>query len=280
MSISLAIIEMGYKERDRSYHWQAHAHSAHQWYICVHGDMLIDLDGKSHTLRPEQSLIVLPGTVREPRCRLKAPGYIIALFTCANLDLAPIAERVLDLPFVLREDLLAFVEELRSPQRTDSAMLQEALLVRLLIGHKRAESDDRERAAADGREPSPAAHGGSTVSRYRDASRLRDAVAQADRYMERNLSRDVTRAEIAEAANLSEPHLARLHKAATGRTLGQRLTELRITQAKQLLLGGDIPVTRVAGEVGFSSFSHFAKVFRKVVGVAPSDYRRAGGRLY
>jgi AraC-like DNA-binding protein len=269
MSVPLSMIEFAYKERDRSYHWQAHAHRAHQWYVCVHGDMLIDLDGKAHTLRPEQSLIVLPGTVREPRCRLKAPGYIVALFTCEVLDLSPIAERVLDLPFVLREDFLALVEELRSPHRTDSAILQEALLIRLLVGHKRAESDAN---------ASPSAP--STVGRYRDAARLRDAVAQADRYMELNFSRDVTRAEIANAANLSEPHLARLHKAATGRTLGQRLTELRVAQAKHLLLQGDIPVTVIAGEVGFSSFSHFAKVFRKAVGVAPSDYRRAGGRLY
>jgi AraC-like DNA-binding protein len=262
MSATIVIAELAYKERDRSYHWHAHSHRMHQWYVCVHGDMLIDLDGASHTLRPEQSLIVLPGTMREPRCRLKAPGYLVALFTADGLDLAPIAERVLDLPFVLREDLLALIEDLRSPPRSDSVALQEALLVRLLIGHKRAEQDGPARAAGT------------------NPGRLRDAVAQAERFLEQNLARDLNRAEIAAAVGLSEPHLARLHKAATGLTLGQRLTELRMAHAKQLLRDGAMPVTRIAGEVGFASFSHFTKTFRRAVGVTPSDYRRAGGRLY
>jgi len=42
----------------------------------------------------------------------------------------------------------------------------------------------------------------------------------------------------------------------------------------------ELSVTAIAGEVGFTAFSHFSQVFRKVVGVTPSDYRRSGGTSY
>jgi AraC-like DNA-binding protein len=260
--LPIRIQSLYYKEADRSYYFGPHAHHVHQWFVCLHGGMTITLDGLRFDLHAEQSLMVRPGTMREPRCHRQAPGYLVAMFTCVALDVTQIEQRLLDLPHELREDLLALVEELRAPKGAESSYLTGALLTRLLIGHKRAVLAGKPQISG------------------LNARGHQEVVGQAEAFMHRNLFRPLSRSEIARAVNLSEPHLARLFKALRGRTILERLTEMRIDQAKTLLRDSNLSVTRISGEVGISSFSHFAKVFRKAVGAAPSDYRRTGGRVY
>ena len=59
-----------------------------------------------------------------------------------------------------------------------------------------------------------------------------------------------------------------------GVTVVDYLTELRIEEAKKLLLETDMTVSEVAEEVGFSDTSYFSKVFLKSAGIPPSSYRR------
>ena len=103
------------------------------------------------------------------------------------------------------------------------------------------------------------------------------AVAKAEAHMRENLHRPLARAEVAASVGVSEAHLARLFRAATGGGVNKRLTEMRIVRAKELLAESALPVTAIAGQVGFSSFSHFSLLFRRAVGLSPSDYRRSGG---
>jgi transcriptional regulator GlxA family with amidase domain len=66
----------------------------------------------------------------------------------------------------------------------------------------------------------------------------------------------------------------------TGQTLIERLTELRVNYAKELLLQSTLSITEISLQVGYSSFSHFSKVFKTAVDVSPSDYRRSQGRTW
>lgn len=69
------------------------------------------------------------------------------------------------------------------------------------------------------------------------------------------------------------PHyLSRLYKAQTGKTLTQKLREIRIDRAAQLLRSGRCNVTEAALEVGYSSLSHFTKAFVAEKGLRPSDF--------
>jgi AraC family L-rhamnose operon transcriptional activator RhaR/AraC family L-rhamnose operon regulatory protein RhaS len=52
------------------------------------------------------------------------------------------------------------------------------------------------------------------------------------------------------------------------------LNRYRIKQAKRLLQAGDKNITEVAGAVGFSNNSYFARVFRSEVGMSPRAYRQ------
>ena len=52
------------------------------------------------------------------------------------------------------------------------------------------------------------------------------------------------------------------------------LTDLRIGKAKELLSGEDLSVQDVAERVGYQDLKYFSKLFKKVTGVSPSDYKK------
>ena len=53
----------------------------------------------------------------------------------------------------------------------------------------------------------------------------------------------------------------------------RHLIDLRVRLAKELLLGRDQSIARIAREKGFASYGHFADHFRKLTGTTPSRYR-------
>ncbi len=70
------------------------------------------------------------------------------------------------------------------------------------------------------------------------------------------------------------PHyLSRLFRSHTGKTLTQKLRQIRIDHAADLLQNGSHNVTEAALEVGYSSISHFTKAFLLEKGILPSLYR-------
>ncbi len=99
--------------------------------------------------------------------------------------------------------------------------------------------------------------------------RLRRAIE----FMSDNCGRELSLAEIAGAAYLSEFHFARLFKKITGATPHAYLASLRIERARRLLAETDLPISEVGAQVGYSSQSHFTKIFREATGMTPREFR-------
>ena len=92
--------------------------------------------------------------------------------------------------------------------------------------------------------------------------------------MRENLASTVSLEDLAREAGVSRFHLLRLYKKLYGQTPLQRLTFLRMEEAKRLLKGGNETIPTVAARCGYENPSHFATAFRRVVGVTPRSYRR------
>src|SRR5262245_51214346 len=90
--------------------------------------------------------------------------------------------------------------------------------------------------------------------------------------------RELTLAEIAGAAYLSEVHVSRLFKKIPGATPHAYLAALRIERARLVLAESDLPIADVGAEVGYASQSHFTKIFREATGVTPKAFRDAAIR--
>lgn len=80
--------------------------------------------------------------------------------------------------------------------------------------------------------------------------------------------------EIADMLQVSKSHLIRVFSAFTGISPGQYLTNVRIEEAKRVLLHAAIPLEIVANVSGFSSANYFCKVFKKQTGITPAAWRQ------
>ena len=70
-------------------------------------------------------------------------------------------------------------------------------------------------------------------------------------------------------------YLSKLFKQETGLTLTDYMIEIRIRKAKQLLKDApDLKIHEIGTEVGYPDPAYFNKLFKKVVGVTPNEYKR------
>jgi AraC family transcriptional regulator len=98
-------------------------------------------------------------------------------------------------------------------------------------------------------------------------------------FMHDNCGRDLSLAEIADAAYLSEFHFARLFKKITGTAPHAYLAGLRLERARRLLAETDLSIGEIGARVGYTSQSHFTKVFRAATGLTPKAFRGAATKL-
>lgn len=102
-------------------------------------------------------------------------------------------------------------------------------------------------------------------------TRLPDIVLRAKAYMNEHFREDVGVDTVSDALRVSRSHLMAVFKKTTGITLNQYLIDLRMEQARALLLTRT--VTEVAFEVGFNSSSYFSTVFKKQHGFTPREFQ-------
>ena len=104
------------------------------------------------------------------------------------------------------------------------------------------------------------------------------ALKKATDYVGDNLAGDISLAEVARAANLSERHFSRLFKESTGVSPHQYVIRQRVEKARDLLASTDLPVGEVALVCGFAHQGHLARHFGRLVGVTPARFRRESRR--
>lgn len=92
-------------------------------------------------------------------------------------------------------------------------------------------------------------------------------------HLEKNLSDpNLSNAELARQAGISEVYFRKLFQAHYGTTPKQYILNLRIQKAKQLLIESPFSISAIAEECGFSSVYHFSRVFKEKTGTSPSRF--------
>jgi AraC-like DNA-binding protein len=86
--------------------------------------------------------------------------------------------------------------------------------------------------------------------------------------------------QAAREACLSPFHFHRLFTSAFGETPHEFLTQRRLALAKRLLAAGEMSVTEVCFEVGYSSLGSFSQKFHTLAGRSPSEYQREVRRVF
>lgn len=102
-------------------------------------------------------------------------------------------------------------------------------------------------------------------------------VRQAVRYIHNNLHRPVSVFELAQETGFSERQITRLFVQFSGTSPAAYITQARIDRAGVLLLKTDDPIKQIASLLGYEDIHHFTRVFSRVMGCPPGQFRQQGG---
>jgi len=100
-----------------------------------------------------------------------------------------------------------------------------------------------------------------------------DPIEKSIRYIEQHYSKALTLKEVADSVYLNAAYFSTLFKKQTGKSFVERLTEIRIFEAKRQMVQTDNKIAAIAEHTGFTNIRHFNRVFRNETGMSPKEYR-------
>ena len=122
--------------------------------------------------------------------------------------------------------------------------------------------------------------GGITPAWHEDASIFTSAaMRQIVDYIDFRLDHHICLEEIASLVSLSPSHCARKFQSSEGLSLGRFVNRRRLAKACVLLRNDTTTLTQVALDLGFSSQSHFTRLFSDHTGMSPAKYQKAFKRV-
>jgi len=98
-------------------------------------------------------------------------------------------------------------------------------------------------------------------------------ITKARAYIHEHQTEDLNLSQVAKAVNMSSYYFCKTFKKVTGINFTDYVARVRIEKSKNLLLNPNLRVSEIAFEVGFQSLTHFNRVFKKILGQSPTEYR-------
>ncbi|MEI7743250.1 MAG: AraC family transcriptional regulator [Chloroflexota bacterium] len=193
-----------------------------------------------------------------------------------------------------RELDLGYLAPFRPAERTSSPRIRGGtplaaevapLLHRLREIHERHDPAERHLADATlrmaialvNRDP----EAGATAGAVRTAADRRQQIRPVLAYVDGHCRESITLEDVAEVAHISPSRVRHVFKDVTGVSFKEYVTQVRVAEAKRLLLATDQSVADIARSVSYTNLNQFYKVFHRSCAMSPGEYRRyytpAGG---
>ena len=106
-----------------------------------------------------------------------------------------------------------------------------------------------------------------------EPDRLGQAAEKIRRYIQKNYMRDISMQDAARMMNYSDAYFCKLFKQCFDQNFTAYLTAFRIHEARRLLREKNVSVREVSMLVGYYDANYFDKVFKRITGMNPSEYR-------
>ena len=257
----------------RDFHYPLHWHNAIELVYNFHGFCRVTVNGLEYALAEKSLLLVPPGEIHDIHAPENGKRFFIQ-FDLSLLDgfggithVRPLLLQPLEISSrehaVLHEALEKLVLEIireYEAKQAGYALVLNARIFDILVLLAR----------------NPVA--ASSPESLRNSKRVfgLEKINSSFQYIENNYRNDIALKDAAKAVGFSEYHFSRLFKEITEKNFHSYLNEFRIKKAEKLLSGSDMPIARVAHEVGFNSFATFNRIFKKLKGCPPTLYRKAG----
>ena len=247
---------------DREFEW--HYHDFHKIIVFVSGKVTYHIEGKAYQLKPQDILLVRQGAIHKPEIDPSIPyeRYIFWIRDdLSSPELNTCFQKANDRSFnlirldsVLQEklkDLLPEIEHsLRDTQFGDS-ILSKALFAQFMVYINRiflksSSAPDQKSYSSDSQ------------------------VEQLLKYINRNLSENLSIDHLAEKFFFSKYHMMRKFKKETGYTIHNYIISKRLLHARSLITQGT-PVMKAAMQSGFQDYTAFVRAYKKQFGTVPTQ---------
>ena len=246
-------------KKDFSYHY----HDFHKIIVFISGKVTYHIEGKAYHLKPRDILLVSQGAIHKPEIDSSVPyeRYIFWIrddLSCQELNTC--FQKANDRSFNLvradsalqerLKDLLPEIEQTLQNKHFGDTVLRNALFTQFMIYINRiflrtSSSPDKKTYSSD------------------------TQVEQLLKYINRNLSENLSIDQLAERFFLSKYHMMRKFKNETGYTIHNYITSKRLLMARSLISQG-MPVMKAAQASGFHDYTTFVRAYKTQFGKAPS----------
>ena len=98
-------------------------------------------------------------------------------------------------------------------------------------------------------------------------------IAKARAFIAEHQTEELSLGQVSKAVNMSSYYFCKMFKKVAGINFTDYVARVRIEKSKNLLLNPNLRVSEIAFEVGFQSLTHFNRVFKKILGQSPTEYR-------
>ncbi|MCM1122670.1 MAG: response regulator [Eubacterium sp.] len=102
---------------------------------------------------------------------------------------------------------------------------------------------------------------------------IKDVVREAAQFIDNNYYEEMTLVSLASKYCVESSYFSRMFKQETGKNLMLYITDKRIEKAKEIMRQSELSMAEIAFMVGYDDYTYFSKVFKKVTGVSPREYR-------
>ena len=246
-------------KKDFSYHY----HDFHKIIVFISGKVTYHIEGKAYHLKPRDILLVSQGAIHKPEIDPSVPyeRYIFWIrddLSCQELNTC--FQKANDRSFNLvradsalqerLKDLLPEIEQALQNKHFGDTVLRNALFTQFMIYINRiflrtSSSPDKKTYSSD------------------------TQVEQLLKYINRNLSENLSIDQLANRFFFSKYHMMRKFKNETGYTIHNYITSKRLLMARSLISQG-MPVMKAAQASGFHDYTTFVRAYKKQFGKAPS----------
>ena len=246
-------------KKDFSYHY----HDFHKIIVFISGKVTYHIEGKAYHLKPRDILLVSQGAIHKPEIDPSVPyeRYIFWIrddLSCQELNTC--FQKANDRSFNLvradsalqerLKDLLPEIEQTLQTKYFGDTVLRDALFTQFMIYINRiflrtSSSPDKKTYSSD------------------------TQVEQLLKYINRNLSENLSIDQIANRFFFSKYHMMRKFKNETGYTIHNYITSKRLLMARSLISQG-MPIMKAAQASGFHDYTTFVRAYKKQFGKAPS----------
>ncbi|MBS0030504.1 helix-turn-helix domain-containing protein [Chitinophaga sp. 22321] len=110
--------------------------------------------------------------------------------------------------------------------------------------------------------------------KHKDAGQVPVKILNAISYIQLNLQHDLSVTNLAKRANLHTDYFSRLFHQHTGERPVKYIHEKRIERAQYLMVTTQMTFSEIAAQTGFENIFYFSKIFKKITGMSPGNYKK------